>query len=234
MSVSFAVRAILFDLDGTLVDSAPDLCGAMNYLLAMRGHPVLALEQVRDLVGQGGRALLARGLWGEGAIPPQNDPHFEEAVAVFLSYYGNHLTDHSTPYPGVLPMLQWFQQQGVPMAVVTNKPEALAQRMLEQLQLDRFFVHVVGGDTLTTCKPDAEPLLYVLNQLHIPPHQALMVGDSEIDVVAARQAGCPVVLMSHGYRHGMTAQQLSPDGVLDHFDQLRTLCAVLADKKEPS
>lgn len=226
----FSVRALLFDLDGTLVDSAPDLCGAMNYLLAMRGHPVLALEEVRHLVGQGGRALLARGLWGESATPPVNDPLFEEAVAVFLSYYGDHLTDNSKPYPGVVEALQWCQQQGLPMAVVTNKPEALACRMLEQLQLHPFFTHIVGGDTLLQRKPAAEPLLYVLNQLHVPPSLALMVGDSEMDVAAARAAGCPVVLMSHGYRQGVTAQALSPDGVLDHFDQLSQICAVIASE----
>lgn len=228
----FTVRALLFDLDGTLVDSAPDLCGAMNYLLAMRGYPVLALEEVRHLVGQGGRALLARGLWGEAATPPVDDPLFEEAVAVFLNYYGDHLTDNSIPYPGVTQALQWCQQQGLPMAVVTNKPEALANRMLQQLQLHPFFTHVVGGDTLLQCKPAAEPLLYVLDQLHIPPQLALMVGDSEIDVAAARAAGCPVVVMSHGYRQGVTAQQLASDGVLDHFDQLSQICTVIANEKE--
>ncbi|MBF0460489.1 MAG: phosphoglycolate phosphatase [Magnetococcales bacterium] len=219
------VRAILFDLDGTLVDSAPDLCQTMNHVLAARGYPLLDLGQVRHLVGHGARALLARGFWGETAEPPVADPWFEEAVVAFLDYYRDHLTDQSVPYPGAVAALHTLRDRGLALAVVTNKPEALAQCMLEQLQLRSFFTHVVGGDTLPQRKPAAEPLLYVLDQLHIPPHQAVMVGDSETDLLAARAAGCPVVLMRHGYSRGMDLEQLRPDGVLDHFAQLSPLCA---------
>lgn len=227
----FTARAVLFDLDGTLVDSAPDLWGAMNHVLAKRGYPLLALEQVRHLMGDGARALLARGFWGKNAQPPQGDPAFEEAVTIFLSYYRQHLTDNSAPYPGAVQALQVLRNQGLALAVVTNKPEALARRMLEQLQLLPFFVDahrapgsmasacVVGGDTLAQRKPAAEPILHALAQLDLPPALALMVGDSLTDVGAARAAGCPVVWMSHGYgREGNL--HLQPDERLDHFEHL--------------
>ncbi|MEO5340852.1 MAG: phosphoglycolate phosphatase [Magnetococcus sp. MYC-9] len=218
--MSFTVRAVLFDLDGTLVDSAPDLCQAMNHVLALRGYPLLALEQVRHLVGHGARTLLARGFWGEEATPPPADPWFEEGVVAFLDYYRVHLADHTLPYPGAVQALQQLQQQGLPLGVVTNKPEELALRLLEQLDLRTCFVQVVGGDTLPQRKPAPEPLWHLLEPLQIPPHQALMVGDSATDLEAARAAGCPVVLMRHGYNRGVAVEQLHPDGVLDHFEQL--------------
>lgn len=238
------IKAVLFDLDGTLVDSAPDLCGAMNHVLTQRGHPALALEAVRHLVGEGGRALLARGLWGVQAQPPEpeEDAAFDEAVSAFLAYYRDHLTDHSHPYPGAVTMLQRLAASGTAMGVVTNKPEQLARRMLAQLHLLPFFVPphataasadgekggaeravVVGGDTLLRRKPDPEPLLSALAQLGLPPERAVMVGDSITDVRAARAAGCPVVWMSHGYHRGLTAEQLQPDWVLDHFESLPSI-----------
>ena len=225
------IKTILFDLDGTLVDSAPDLWRAMNHVLALRGYPLLALEQVRHLVGDGARVLLARGFWGEQAEPPKQDGVFEEAVVEFLSYYQEHLTDFSRPYPGVLPTLQALKDQGLSMAVVTNKPEMLARRMVAQLGLDAFFVGpvsdsspgllcVVGGDTLASRKPSAEPLLYALSQQQGSVDQAIMVGDSATDVHAARAAGCPVVWMRYGYNRGATMDALNPDWVLDTFAQL--------------
>lgn len=226
-------KAVLFDLDGTLVDSAPDLCGAMNHVLVARGYPPLVLAQVRHLMGEGARLLLARGFWGKEATPPQEDEAFEQAVVDFLSYYREHLADHTVPYPGVVQMLQTLQQQGLALAVVTNKPEDLARRLLDQLNLASFFrrpreatdpsaglVCVVGGDTLAQHKPSAEPLWHFLSSWGIPPGSALMVGDSATDREAARAAGCPVVLMSHGYSRGTPVRQLNPDWVLDTFERL--------------
>ena len=242
------INSVLFDLDGTLVDSAPDLWGALNHVLAKRDYPTVALPQVRHLVGDGARALLARGFWGEKAQPPVDDAQFETAVTLFLDYYRDHLTDHSTPYPGAVQTLQTLKQWGVSMAIVTNKPEALARRMLAQLQLLEFFAipkgrktgsHatcVIGGDTLAQRKPAAEPLQHALEQLESQAEQAVMVGDSHIDIEAARAANCPIIWMSHGYhRHFIdqplspgtgqplnpeTGQPLNPDWALDHFDQL--------------
>ncbi|MBF0614116.1 MAG: phosphoglycolate phosphatase [Magnetococcales bacterium] len=212
--------ALLFDLDGTLVDSAPDLWRAMNHVLTGRHLPPLPLERVRHLVGHGARALLARGLHGEQAEPPQNDPGFESAVAEFLEFYQHHLTDHSRPFPAVPEVLAHLASQGYAMAVVTNKPETLSKAMLAQLELDRFFPVVVGGETLTTRKPDPAPLLYALEQLGVPAHSGVMIGDSETDHQAARQAALPSILCTHGYNRGEPVASLAPDRVLDHFNQL--------------
>ncbi|MBF0182851.1 MAG: phosphoglycolate phosphatase [Magnetococcales bacterium] len=212
--------ALLFDLDGTLVDSAPDLCGAMNHVLQHHQLPTLALDQVRHLVGDGARTLLARGFWGEQATPPLQDSAFEEAVARFLAYYSDHLSDHSRPYPGALEMLHHFRQQQMPMAVVTNKPYALALSLLEKLQLLPFFAHVSGGDSWPQRKPAPEPLLYPLQQWQIPPQKAVMVGDSMTDLQAARAAGCAMVWMRHGYSRGIVPETVHPDCILDHCCQL--------------
>ncbi|MBF0271032.1 MAG: phosphoglycolate phosphatase [Magnetococcales bacterium] len=220
MSKPIVCRALLFDLDGTLVDSAPDLWRAMNHVLALRQHPPLPLERVRHLVGHGARALLARGLFDENTDPPADDPLFEQAVTAFLDYYRDHLTDHSRPFPAVIPVLQSLADQGYAMAVVTNKPEHLARAMLEQLDLDRFFSVVIGGETLPRRKPDPLPIQHALAQLDIPATLGVMIGDSETDLQAARNAQIPVILYAHGYNRGQHVRALHPDRVMDHFGQL--------------
>ncbi|MBF0428548.1 MAG: phosphoglycolate phosphatase [Magnetococcales bacterium] len=223
MTAPLDCRALLFDLDGALVDSAPDLWGAMNHVLIRHNFAPLPLERVRHLVGHGARALLARGFWGDGAESPLNDPEFEVAVTEFLEYYRLHLTDHSVPFPHVSTTLARLTDLGFAMAVVTNKPEMLARLMLEQLDLMRFFSVVVGGDTLPVRKPDPGPLFYALKQLGVPTAQGVMLGDSETDLQAARNARIPVILFSYGYNRGIDVRDLGPDHVADHFDQLPNL-----------
>ncbi|MEO5330640.1 MAG: phosphoglycolate phosphatase [Magnetococcus sp. YQC-5] len=213
-------RALLFDLDGALVDTAPDLCRAMNHVLTRRHGITLPLDHVTHLVGHGARALLARGFWGEGAEPPNNDPDFETAVAEFLEYYRDHLVDNSRPFPDVTTTLELLAATGFAMAVVTNKPEMLARSLLDQLDLSRHFSLIVGGDTRPTRKPDPQPLLFALEHLHIPPDQGVMIGDSETDLQAARNAGMPVILLSYGYNRGKDVRDLLPDRVADRFNQL--------------
>ncbi|MBF0181947.1 MAG: phosphoglycolate phosphatase [Magnetococcales bacterium] len=223
MNAPLPCRGVLFDLDGTLVDSAPDLWGAMNHVLTSRGREPLPLDQVRHLVGNGARTLLARGFWGEGAEPPNGDDAFEEAVAAFLDHYRLHLVDHSRPYPGVPEALESLTRQGIPLAVVTNKPERFARSMLEQLGMASRFALVVGGDTLPTRKPDPAPLHHALESLGAPAGLGVMVGDSEVDLEAARNAGIPVILHARGYNRGIDVRQLRPDRVMEHFDQLSEL-----------
>ncbi|MBF0628115.1 MAG: phosphoglycolate phosphatase [Magnetococcales bacterium] len=220
MSLPLACHALLFDLDGTLVDSAPDLWRAMNHVLALHDREPLPLERVRHLVGHGARALLARGLHGDQAEAPVDDPRFEAAVQAFLAYYKDHLTDHSHPFPEVVEVLENLAGQGFAMAVVTNKPEALSRAMLEQLHLDRFFSVVVGGETLPTRKPDPLPLHHALAQLQVPAPLGVMIGDSETDHLAARNAGLPVILCTYGYNRGQDVGALLPDQIMDRFGQL--------------
>lgn len=220
-------RAVLFDLDGTLVDSAPDLWRAMNHVLENRGTPPLPLEQVRDLVGNGARFLLARGFWGLDATPPEGDEDFEAAVKEFLEFYRIHITDHSHPYPGVVRALEWLRNEGYALGVVTNKPAYLTHIMLENLNLTGFFSTVIGGDTLPQRKPEPHPILHALKQLGQHPGSGVMVGDSETDALAAKNAGCGLVLVSHGYNRGLDLRDLKPDRIMDHFDQLPGLLSLV-------
>ncbi|MBF0296075.1 MAG: phosphoglycolate phosphatase [Magnetococcales bacterium] len=231
MNAPLPCRGVLFDLDGTLVDSAPDLWGAMNHVLAARGRAPLPLDQVRHLVGNGARTLLARGFWGEGAEPPSGDDDFEAAVAEFLDYYRVHLVDHSRPYPGVPETLENLMGRGIALAVVTNKPERFARSMLEQLGMAACFVRVVGGDTLPTRKPDPAPLHHALESLGVPAGLGVMVGDSVVDLDAARNAGIPVILHARGYNRGIDVRELRPDRVMERFDQLPDLLSFSASAR---
>ncbi len=220
MTFPSTIRTILFDLDGTLVDSAPDLWRATNHVITLRGRSELPLELVRDYVGNGARYLLARGLWGLGATPPEDDPDFEATVTAFLDYYRQHLTDHSFPYPGVVETLETLKRLNCPMAVVTNKPEFLTHLMLDDLDLTRFFPVVVGGDTLAERKPHPLPLHHAISRLQGTAATTVMVGDSETDALAAKNAGCKLILVSHGYNRGEPLEDLHPDGIIHHFNQL--------------
>ena len=213
-------RGVLFDLDGTLVETAPDLWGALNHVLVERGHPPLALEQVRHLVGNGARFLLARGFWGEDAEPPEGDETFEAAVRAFLDYYRDHIADTSHPFPGVVATLERLRAAGLPLAVVTNKPEALSRLLLDRLGLSGYFSCLVGGDTLPERKPHPLPLRHALERLGVAPALGVMVGDSRTDADAAHAAGCPLVLVTFGYNRGLPLHRLGPDALLDRFDRL--------------
>lgn len=217
-------RTVLFDLDGTLVDSSPDLWQALNHVLAHRRLPLVSHQQVKHLVGNGARALLARGFWGPEAEPPAvEDADFQAAVQDFLAYYGDHLTDHSRPYPGVPETLSRLRAQGLTLAVVTNKPEYLTHKLLAGLDLDQHFPLVVGGDTLPHRKPDPRPLLHALAALSTPPAAGVMVGDSDNDILAAQAAGCPVVAVTYGYMRGRPVADYHPDRIIDRFAELSTL-----------
>ncbi|MBF0160592.1 MAG: phosphoglycolate phosphatase [Magnetococcales bacterium] len=214
------IRALLFDLDGTLVDSAPDIAGALNHVLRHVGRDAIPLFQVRHLVGRGARDLIARSLWGHDAVIPRNDAAFDAMVKRFFDYYCDHISDGSAPFPGVVETLTLLQQQGYRMAVVTNKTVMLAQLLLTQLQMDHFFSLVVGGDSLPKCKPEPQPLLHAMAQLGTSCAETVMVGDSINDVLAAQAAGCRVVAVSYGYCHEGSVADLNADVVLDRFDQL--------------
>ncbi|MBF0357563.1 MAG: phosphoglycolate phosphatase [Magnetococcales bacterium] len=216
-------RTLLFDLDGTLVDSAPDLWHTMNHVMGKLGLETLALDQVRNFVGNGARFLLARGIYGEHATAPDDNPDFEAAVKLFLDYYQEHMTDHSRPYAGCMEILQKLKDSGFKLAVVTNKTEKMAKTMLSNLSMDHFFAEIVGGDTLEERKPHPLPLLYTLKKLDTPPSFGVMVGDSETDCKAARSAKCGLILVSHGYNRGIAVNTLNPDATIDFFEELPPL-----------
>ncbi len=211
------------DLDGTLVDTARDLCGALDTVLAELDLPALPFAEARLLVGRGALALLERGLARAGAPPARHDPaHLRDR---FLAVYGDRLTHASRPYPGVPETLAALADRGHPLAVCTNKPEGLARRLLAELDLARAFGDaVVGSDTFPYRKPDARTLEAAVRRAGgAPGRAAVLVGDSRTDVETARNAGAPVVLVTYGYRDE-PVEALAPDFAIDEFAALAPLC----------
>ena len=215
-SRSFAVDAIAFDLDGTLLDTIHDLAAAVNNLLLDERLPPLPEDTIRDLVGKGLSNLLARALALCGA--PVRDP---AAMTHLLGRYQDHyaavLGRETVAYPGVLHALEQLRQRGFKLAVVTNKATRFVRPHLEHAGMADYFAAVVGGDDATAKKPDAAPMLLAARQMGVEPARMLMVGDSANDVDAARAAGCPVLVVPYGYTEGRSVQSLAADGIVDSF-----------------
>ncbi|MBK8574888.1 MAG: HAD-IA family hydrolase [Elusimicrobia bacterium] len=208
------MKGFLFDLDGTLIDSRRDIAACVNFTLAaLGGHSILSLESVEQMVGDGVRQLLTR------AAGPLDEPTMKRALEIFLPYYLDHCTDSTRLYPGVLETLHSFAGRG--LAVVTNKPMAHTVKTLKALGLDSFFSVVLGGDSLSTRKPDPAPVVEALRQMGVLPAEAVMVGDSPMDIHAARAAGVRVAAVTYGFRTGAELMSHSPDYLLGAFAELR-------------
>lgn len=216
------IRAVLFDLDGTLVDSAPDLATAVNALLAELGRPSVSLDEVRSWVGNGADRLLERALSGslDGSVP---DTELDTARPRFLYHYERLLCVDSVLYPGVANGLRALHAAGLPLGCVTNKPSRFTRPLLERLDIADCFGAVVGGDDAPRKKPDPAPLLMATEQLGVDPRHCLMVGDSEHDIAAARAAGCPVIAVPYGYNHGRDIREAHPDAVIVSLAELPLL-----------
>ena len=211
-------QLIIFDLDGTLVDSVPDLAAAVDSALNSYGLPCVGEERVRLWVGNGAQALVERAL--RFVMPKCSDDMCVQVLDAFLASYANYLADKSCLYIGVDEALRYFKEQGVPMAIVTNKPIAFVGPLLEGLGIAPFFSSVLGGDSLLAKKPDPLPLNTLLAKYRVQPEKALMVGDSVSDLLAARSAGCAIVLVSYGYNHGKSVYELGADKVISSLIEL--------------
>ena len=211
-------QLVMFDLDGTLVDSVPDLAAAVDEMLARRGRPPAGIERVREWVGNGSPILVRRALAGSIEHAGVDETEAAVALADFLDAYAR---DHTatTVYPGVLKLLGWLREQGVALAVVTNKPLQFVAPILEQTGLGEF-AWIIGGDSLPVKKPDPAGLLHVLRSAGVAAQHSLFVGDSRNDVLAARAAGVPVVAVSYGYNHGRPIAEENPDLLVDSLDAL--------------
>jgi len=187
------VRAALFDLDGTLVDSLGDLTDAVNHMLAGFGRPSLTVSAVRRLVGKGAHDLVRRALGTES----QDD--ITRALELFVAYNSEHIADKSALYPGVPEALRQLAESGIRMAVISNKNEVLCNLVMEALGLARQFEIICGGDTFPEMKPSPLPLLRVVERLGVAAHEAVMIGDSINDVRAGQQAGITTIGCTWGY-----------------------------------
>ncbi|XXF09380.1 phosphoglycolate phosphatase [Pseudomonas sp. D1-3] len=212
-------RLVMFDLDGTLVDSVPDLATAVDRMLGELGRPAAGVEKVRKWVGNGARVLVRRALADDIDHAEVSDAETEIALARFLDIYAD-CHDLITLYPGVHELLEALSTAAVELAVVTNKPERFVAPLLEQVGLGGYFRWIIGGDTLPQQKPDPAALLQVMRLAGVTKEQSLFVGDSRSDVLAARAAGVPCVAVSYGYNHGRPVADEEPQLVVDSLAEL--------------
>ena len=200
---------ILFDLDGTLVDTAPDLMRAHNYVMKKFGYPTKSTEEIRNLVGQGAGAMLGRYIWGQakkefGKI--EDDKTKKEMVKEFVDYYGKNIVNESSIITGVKEFLIWCKQKEISMAVCTNKQENLSIDLLKKIGIYDFFEYVAGHNTFDYCKPDPRHLTSVIEILDGDLKKTIMIGDSETDANAAKNAGIPMILLEDGYTEKKTTE----------------------------
>ena len=193
---------ILFDLDGTLVDTAPDLMRAHNHVMKKFGYPTKSTEEIRNLVGQGAGAMLGRSIWGQakkefGKV--QDEKIKKDMVKDFVDFYGKNIVNESTLINGVKKFLIWCKEKKISMAVCTNKQEHLAIDLLKKIGIYSFFDYVAGHNTFEYCKPDPRHLTSVIEILGGDIKKSLMIGDSETDSAAANSANLPFILLEDGY-----------------------------------
>jgi phosphoglycolate phosphatase len=215
---------IVYDLDGTLANTAEDLMATLNAVLGREGLAPLPVENGPSMVGGGARALIERGFAASGrTLDPQK---LEALFGDFLTHYNAHIADRTQLYPGVETALAAFARAGWRQAVCTNKTEGLAKLLMNRLGVAERFAFICGQDTFGVCKPDATPLLKTIAACGGASERAIMVGDSATDIKTARAAGLPVIAVDYGYADVPVAE-LGPDRVVSHFDQLMEACGAL-------
>lgn len=213
---------VLIDVDGTLVDSVPDLAWCVDEMMSKIGMPTRGESRVREWVGNGVERLVGRALTNSLDGKPEGEL-FEQALPIFSELYAENTSKRSQLYPGVEEGLEWLKSQPVRLGCVTNKAARYTNPLLNDLGIADAFEIVVSGDTLSVKKPDPGPLLHVSNFFGLAPNEALMVGDSVSDVKAARAAGFEIVCMSYGYNHGEDIRTSNPDAVIDSMAELPSL-----------
>jgi phosphoglycolate phosphatase len=209
------MATIIFDLDGTLVDTAPDLIATLNAILSREGLPAVPDDEARGLIGHGARRMLERGL----AIAGRTNGDLDRLFRDFIAHYSEHIADRSRPFPGVETALDTLTGRGCTLAVCTNKLEALSVRLLTSLGLAGRFETICGQDTFGIQKPDPRALLGTLRRAGGSPDNALMVGDSATDIATAKAAMMPVVAVDFGYTD-VPVKDLGPDRVISHYRHL--------------
>lgn len=219
---------VVFDLDGTLADTAADLIGTLNVILERERAPAIAVDRARDVVGAGARAMIQRGLALDGRTV--SDEQLGVLFRDFLAHYGENLAVRTRLFPGAGEALLRLSQAGYRLAVCTNKVEAHSVQLLEALGVAPLFGAICGRDSFAHAKPDARHLTGTIERAGGDPRHAIMVGDSRTDIDTARNAGLPVIGVTFGYTD-IPVEQLGPDVVIDHFDALDAAIAALAPRR---
>lgn len=218
---------IVFDLDGTLVDSAPDLARSIDAMMASLGLPPRGLDHVRRYLGNGAERLVKRALTGElWEEPPP--ALYNQALTQFLDFYTASNGQHTLVYPGVHAALGLLRSAGIRLCVLTNKKRRFTEPLLHAMRLNGFFELWVCGDDLERQKPDPGPLLYAIQRLGVSAAATWMVGDSATDVATARAAGVKILAVSYGYNHGRDIREAKPDGIVDSLLQICTILDLAA------
>ncbi len=210
---------ILFDLDGTLVDTAPDLMKAHNHVMKKFGYPTKSINELKALVGQGAKAMIGRTLWGQAKkefSKVHDDKIKKEMVDEFINFYGKNIVNESTLIKGVKEFLIWSKEKNISMAVCTNKQEHLAIDLLKKIGIYEYFEYVAGSNTFDYCKPDPRHLTNVVEILGGEINKSIMIGDSETDANAGKNAGIPVILLEDGYTEKKT-NEIHHDHLIKDF-----------------
>ena len=219
MSEKLKIKAVLFDLDGTLLDTLPDLHAATNAMLLDLGHPELPLESVRSYVGRGIPNLIKRAMADSLHVSEDGTPASPEAIASFRRHYARENGRQVSVYPGVVKGLERLKALGLPLGIVTNKADAFIRPLLEQTGIADYFDVLVGGDLLPKVKPDPSPVVWACGRLGFLPQEVLFIGDSVNDFLSARAAGCPVFLLPYGYNEGRDVREFDADAIIGSVDE---------------
>jgi len=220
-------QMILIDVDGTLVDSVPDLAFCVDEMMRQLGMPERGEARVREWVGNGVERLVRRALINQLDGEP-DDELFHKAYPLYLELYSVNTSKRSRLYPGVVEGLDYLESSGYKLGCVTNKAACFTEPLLQDLGVHDRFSIIISGDTLAKKKPDPEPLLHAARFFGVMPEHAMMIGDSVSDVKAARAAGFQIVCMSYGYNHGVDIREAHPDAVIDSMAELRSLLEKVA------
>lgn len=207
------VEALIFDLDGTLVDSVEDIANALNFTLASLGCPAKSKAEVRSIVGDGVSILMKRATGCEDSL------FIQEAITIFKKYYRNHCIENTRLYPGVEEVLRFFKEKKI--ALISNKPDEMVHQTLKHFSIQNYFSVVLGPESTKEKKPHPEPVLKVLDHLKVAPNETLIVGDGSTDMQAGKAAGILTCAVTYGYRNRKELETFKPDFFLDRIEDLK-------------
>lgn len=215
-------KLIIFDFDGTLIDSVPDLAASVNFMLSKLRRKTYSVDEIREWIGNGAQTLVKRALTGKKEFEEKevNKNLYEQALPIFLDYYETKVCEHTYLFKGVKETLEDLRERGYKMAIVTNKPYKFILPILEALGIEEYFDLLLGADSLQTKKPSPEPLLYAMNHFDCNEKECVMVGDSKNDIIAANNANMDSIAVSYGYNYGEDISTHNPSIVIENFADL--------------